>query len=36
MENITFTTEQDDIQIWIDCLDDDYDKKNDGVLAINY
>ena len=27
---------EDDIQIWIDCLDDDYDKKNDGVLAINY
>lgn len=27
---------EDDIQVWIDCLDDDYDKKNDGVLAINY
>lgn len=27
---------EDDIQIWIDCLDDDYDKKNDGVLVVNY
>lgn len=27
---------EDDIQIWIDCLDDDYDKQNDGVLVINY
>lgn len=25
-----------DIQVWIDCLDDDYDKNNDGVLAVNY
>lgn len=27
---------EDDIQVWIDCLDDDYDKKNDGVLVVNY
>lgn len=27
---------EDDIQVWIDCLDNDYDKKNDGVLAVNY
>lgn len=27
---------ENDIQVWIDCLDDDYDKKNDGVLAVNY
>lgn len=27
---------EDDIQVWIDCLDDDYNKKNDGVLVINY
>lgn len=25
-----------DIQVWIDYLDDDYDKKNDGVLVVNY
>lgn len=25
-----------DIQVWIDCLDDDYDEKNDGVLVVNY
>ena len=27
---------EDDIQVWIDCLDDDYDEKNDGVLVVNY
>lgn len=27
---------EDDIQVWIECLDDDYDKKNDGVLVVNY
>lgn len=27
---------EDDIQVWIDCLDDDYDKNNDGVLVVNY
>lgn len=27
---------EDDIQVWIDCSDDDYDKQNDGVLVINY
>lgn len=27
---------EDDIQVWIDCLDNDYDKKNDGVLVVNY
>lgn len=27
---------EDDIQVWIDCLDVDYDKNNDGVLAISY
>ena len=27
---------EDDIQVWIDCSDDDYDKQNDGVLAVNY
>lgn len=27
---------EDDIQVWIDCLDDDYDKKNHGVLVVNY
>ena len=27
---------EDDIQVWMDCSDDDYDKKNDGVLAVNY
>lgn len=27
---------EDDIQVWIDCSDDDYDKNNDGVLVINY
>lgn len=32
IENLT----EDDIQVWIDCLDDDYDKKNDGVLVVNY
>lgn len=32
IENLT----EDDIQVWIDCLDDDYDRKNDGVLAVNY
>lgn len=30
------TLSEDDIQVWIDCLDDDYDKKNDGVLVVNY
>lgn len=32
IENLT----EDDIQVWIDCLDDDYDRKNDGVLVVNY
>ena len=27
---------ENDIQVWIDCLDDDYDKNNDGVLVVNY
>ena len=27
---------EDDIQVWIDCLDDDYDKNNDGVLIVSY
>lgn len=27
---------EDDIQVWIDCLDDDYDETNDGVLVVNY
>ena len=27
---------EDDIQVWIDCLDDDYDEQNDGVLVVNY
>ena len=27
---------EDDIQVWIDCLDDDYDKNNDGVLVLSY
>ena len=27
---------EDDIQVWIDCLDDDYDKNNDGVLVVSY
>lgn len=27
---------EDDIQVWIDCLDDDYDRKNDGVLVVSY
>jgi hypothetical protein len=27
---------EDDIQVWIDCLDDDYDENNDGVLVVNY
>lgn len=27
---------EDDIQVWIDCLDDDYNEKNDGVLVVNY
>ena len=27
---------EDDIQVWIDYLDDDYDKNNDGVLVVNY
>ena len=27
---------EDDIQVWMDCSDDDYDKKNDGVLVVNY
>jgi len=27
---------EDDIQVWIDCLDEDYDKKNDGVLVVSY
>lgn len=27
---------EDDIQVWIDCLDDDYDKRNDGVLVLSY
>ena len=27
---------EDDIQVWIDCSDDDYDKNNDGVLVVNY
>ena len=27
---------EDDIQVWVDCLDDDYDKNNDGVLVVNY
>ena len=32
LENLS----EDDIQVWIDCLDDDYDEKNDGVLVVNY
>ena len=27
---------ENDIQVWIDCLDDDYDKNNDGVLVVSY
>ena len=27
---------ENDLQVWIDCLDDDYDKNNDGVLVVNY
>lgn len=27
---------EDDIQVWIDYLDDDYDKNNDGVLVLSY
>ena len=27
---------ENDIQVWIDCLDDDYDEKNDGVLVVSY
>ena len=27
---------ENDIQAWIDCLDDDYDKNNDGVLVVSY
>ena len=27
---------EDDIQVWIDCLDDDYEKNNDGVLVVSY
>ena len=27
---------EDDIQVWIDCLDDDYDNRNDGVLVLSY
>ena len=27
---------EDDIQVWIDCLDDDYDKNHDGVLVVSY
>lgn len=27
---------EDDIQVWSDCLDVDYDKRNDGVLVLSY
>lgn len=27
---------EDDIQVWMDCSDDDYDEQNNGVLVVNY